>query len=202
MKKTIEESYKNHKISNFYFDKENTDKFRTGYVCAYNNEWIIIAHISTRGLYDGFLLYKMQDLFQAETDDEYGKKIKRLYELKKQKHPDFKDEGDDPLKMFLNFAKERQFIVSLNLEDSYICGYLNDFDDLHICVDVIDDYGKADGKTEVAISEVKEIDCDSYNEQDIKLLHEAENQVSGRTIKGVKATGRSQRRNRRNARRS
>ena len=52
MKKIIEECLKNKKIANFSFDADNTDKFKTGYVCAYNDEYIIIAHMSKRGLYD------------------------------------------------------------------------------------------------------------------------------------------------------
>lgn len=202
MEKTIEESCKKHKIANFYFDSENTDNFRTGYVCSYNDDLIVIAHISTRGLYDGFMLYKMQDLFQLETDDEYSKKIKRLYGLKKQKHPEFPTENNDPLRTLLTFAKEKNFIVSLCLEDSYVCGYVNDFDDVHICIDVIDDYGRADGSAEVAIIEVQRIYCDSYPEQDAKLLHEAGNRIGGITIKGTKTARKSRGRKRRNTRKS
>lgn len=202
MKKTIEECLKNKKTANFSFDADNTDKFKTGYVCAYNDEYIIIAHMSKRGLYDGFVLYKMQDLFQIDTDNEYSRKIHRLYDLKNQKHPDFPEPNGDPLKTLLNFASEKKYVVSLCLEDSYVCGYINDFDDIHINVDVIDDYGKADGSTVVKISEIKNIFCDSYLEQDVKILYEAKNRINGRTIKGIKATGRSRGRKKRNTRKS
>ena len=43
------------KVANVYLDKEDTCHHLTGYITACNDDEVLIAHINTRGEYDGFV---------------------------------------------------------------------------------------------------------------------------------------------------
>lgn len=51
-----------------------------------DDDYVLIAHISDRGLYDGFILRELADIQHIETGGEYEEMIGKLYKLKKQSH--------------------------------------------------------------------------------------------------------------------
>lgn len=166
----IEYCYKNRKIANFYFNKDKNCVHLTGYVCCYNEDELLLAHITSRGEYDGFILNKTENLYRVDYDGEYEKKIGKLYNFKKQIHPTVTGDKDGILYPLLMFADENQYYISLELQNDKITGIINSYDD-YIYLSTVDDFGYNSGITAVDIDEIVTFSVDTDNEQDLKILH-------------------------------
>ena len=169
MLEIIEKCFDEKKVTSFYFNKEDNTKHLTGYIHAYNDDELLIAHISSRGLYDGFILNKTSELYCITYDGCYEEKIKKLYTLKSQKHPAIEC-GDCILFSLLDFSKNNNHIVSLELSNDTIVGFIDKYDDNYIYLDMIDEYGHGLGKCIIDYDEVITFACDSDDEQDLKML--------------------------------
>lgn len=169
MKKIIEKCFKEYKIASFYFDKEDNCKHLTGFIHQYNESELLIAHITPRGEYDGYILNSIDNLYRIEFDGEYETKIERLYKLKNQKHSSILSDGHEIALSLLKFAYEQQHLVSLELSNDTITGLVemcNDF--IHLLM--INDNGKENGKCVIDLNEIVTIECDTDYEQDLKIL--------------------------------
>lgn len=174
MIKTIGKCLENKKVTSFYFDKEDNSRHLTGYVHCYNEYELLIAHITPRGEYDGYIWNKMEDLYRVDYDGEYEKKIERLYEIKKQHHPAVNGDEDDIMESLLKFACENNYLVSVWLQDDEVTGFVEEYDDV-ICLKVINDNGIENGTAVIDVNEVVRVVCDTDDEQDLKILNEAVN---------------------------
>lgn len=169
MLELLEKYYKENRIVNFYLNKDDNTKNLTGYIHAFNENELLISHISSRGLYDGFILNKMDELYMVSSDD-YSKKIETLYKLKNQSHPVFNCEEDDILGSLLDYAIDNKYVITLDLLNDRISGFVNKYNDNYIYLDMINEYGKKTGKCVIDCDEVVTIACDSDDEQDLKML--------------------------------
>lgn len=170
MRRIIEKELGNLTIASFYFNKEDASSHLTGFVHHYNENELLIAHITSRGEYDGFVLKRMEDLFRIEYNGEYEKKIHQLYLLKKQSHPIVECNEEDILFPLLNFAQKKQFLITLKLESDEVTGFVEEYDD-YIHLLVVDENGNENGKSIVNIDDVLAFACDTDYEQDLKLIY-------------------------------
>lgn len=171
MLKSIQYCFKNNKVVSLYCDQEDTNSHLTGYINYYNNSELLISHINKRGEYDGFIIKHLEDVYRIHYDGDYEKKIEILYKLKTQTHPiiDAKDEGI--LFPLLDYAIKMDFIVTLELKDNYISGFINGYDDNFIQICIVNQKGINDGISVVNIDEIIAFSCDTDDEQDLKLLY-------------------------------
>ena len=158
------------KVVSLYFNKEDNQVHSTGYVHRYNENEIIIAHINPRGEYDGFILNRIDDIYRIEFDGDYERKIRRLYKLKKQKHNTINCAKESLLFDLLDFAKDNEYLISLEFNNDSVTGTIDFYDENYICLNVIDAYGKQNGTSVAAIDQIVTISCDTDYEQDVKLL--------------------------------
>lgn len=165
-----------HKIvASFYCDDCNAESHLVGYIEKFNDSEILIAHISPHGYYDGFILKQIADIHRIDYDGEYEKKVKKLYELRKQSHSTictFNPDDDEILYSLLDFSKENDYVVSLVFADSSISGFVNGYSDDVIYLEIISDYGVGAGISIINTNEVLAIAVDTDLEQDLKLLHD------------------------------
>ena len=158
------------KVVSMYFNKEDNQVHSTGYIHRYNEDEIIMAHINPRGEYDGFILDRVDNIYRIESDGAYERKIKRLYKLKKQKHEAVKCKGKSLLADLLDFAKSKEYLISLELGNDSVTGILDHYDDSCIYLNAIDAYGNPDGTSVICIEQLVTVSCDTDYEQDVKLL--------------------------------
>lgn len=157
-------------VVSVFCDSLNPDKHLTGWICASSENVVMIKHISPRGLYDGFILVQSDDIYRIDVDGKYEQKMRYLYKAKKQEHPHFLIEEDLYTSLLL-FCKTQELIISLELADGILSGFVVAFDDECITMKLVDNYGDSNGQTVVINSEIVSISADTQNEQDIKLLY-------------------------------
>ncbi len=169
MIKSIEYCFRNKVIATF---SDESNRLLVGFVENYNDSEILISHISPRGCYDGFVLKRIEDICRIDYGGEYEKKIERLYHLKRQKHSliNLTDPEEEIFYSLLDFAKQSDYIISLELEETRISGFVNGYVDDIIYLDVVNDYGTENGISIIKATEVLTVAIDSDHEQDLKLL--------------------------------
>lgn len=173
MQNIIEQCLKECKIASYYFDKEDNCKHLTGFVHYFNEQELLIAHITPRGEYDGFVLNRMDGLYRVDYDGLYEKKIQHLYELKNQTHPVVPCDEEGIVIPLLKFAFENEYLITFEMENDAITGSVDWFGD-YVKLQVIDENGIENGKCIIDIDEVVTISCDTDYEQDLKILNLAQ----------------------------
>lgn len=181
MIRSVKYCYKNKKVATFYCDDNGTQKLLVGVVEQYNDSEILIAHISPHGYYDGLILRHIEDVRRIDYDGEYEKKIKKLYQLRKQQHKQMQsfNADDEILYSLLDFAKQNDCIVSLEFADNSISGFVNGYSNDVIYLEVINEYGVENGISIINVDEILYVVVDSDHEQDLKLLVEEQKTGDG-----------------------
>ncbi len=162
---------KNHnKVASLYFNKEDNCSHLTGFVYAFNDTELLVAHINARGEYDGFVLNGVNNLYRVDCGHDYENKISALYTLKKQKHPMITINEENILFSLLDFAFVNKLLVTLELDNNTVTGYVVSYDGF-ITLNIVDPYGKNNGKCIIDIDEVITFACDTDDEQDLRILN-------------------------------
>lgn len=172
MLRSINHCYQNKKLATFYCEEGESQKLFCGYVEKYNNSEILIAHISPHGYYDGLILMHIEDIWRVDYDGDYEKKIGRLYKLREQSHKHIHaiDMGEEILYTLLDFAKQNDYIISIEFSENRISGFVNDYTDDNIYLGVVNEFGAENGTSIINVDEILCIAVDSDYEQDLKLL--------------------------------
>lgn len=72
----------------------------------------------------------------------------------------------------IDFAKDEKHLISAELNNDKITGFVIDYDDDYITLNIIDDYARSIGVTVINIDEIVTLSCDTDYEQDLKLMYE------------------------------
>lgn len=158
-------------VVSIFCDPTNPSKHLTGWICASSDDVVMIQHISPHGMYDGYILVQSDDIYRIDVEGEYEKKMYILYTNKRQNHPNVLIE-ENIYSSLLDFCKSEHLVISVELEDSTLTGFVTAFDDEHIALALLDDYGNSNGQTVIMNRLVISFAVDTEKEQDIKLLHE------------------------------
>ncbi len=160
------------KIASFYFNKNDNTVHLTGFVHCFNDEEILIAHITPRGEYDGYILNRIEDIYRIEYNGYYEKKIGLLYSLKSQNHQLLrKNDNEYILDSLIDYAISCNKVVSLQLQNDKITGFVVSYANGVILMNTLDNNGISDGYSSISIEEVETFACDGDYEQDLKLLN-------------------------------
>lgn len=173
VKNELASCMKEKSLVSFYSNTTDTEKFSVGFVRAISDEFVLLAHVTTTGYYDGFLLKTLESIFEIKHSGKYEKKLADLYRLQKQNHPDISISYDSLSISILTHALEKGLIISLGLFNSGlddIQGYVMEICDDFLKIELIDDYGENDGIATLNICDITHVVCDSENEIALNLL--------------------------------
>lgn len=143
----------------------------TGYILYMTEEELLMAKISSRGGYDGFVLQRPKYFFRAETDGSRERRMGTLYLHKKKSHGRiFKLEQQTCMDALLRYAKEQGLLMNFNMDEDgkySILGFIQDFSKNFIKIQKIDQ----DGFVYLDVQKIVSCRCDTAGEQDILLLN-------------------------------
>lgn len=174
-KDILEKSRNEKEILSLYTNKEDTERFSVGYILELCEKYCIIALISPSGLYDGYRVIDINEIYKIEYGGDYEKKLKKLYDIKKQSHKDIKLLENNLIISMLKFAKENEFIITIELLESGlndVQGYVKNFTDEKLMILKINDLGQKDGLSEIDLDAITSIVCNSEDENTLEILAE------------------------------
>lgn len=145
---------------------------QVGKVLGWNDEEILIAHISAGGYYDGYVLRPLDGLFQITFGGRYEQKMQKLYAAKTQHHALVRANNDNLWNSILEYAFQAELILSAEHGSASVTGYIEDWDDAALKLRVLDQFGMEDGSAIVLRDEIDLLAVDTDYEQDLRLLKE------------------------------
>jgi hypothetical protein len=156
-----------------YSDPDSPRRFAVGWVEALSEEHVVLRHISPSGMYDGYALRFLEDVFRVETGGRYMAKALHLYRAREQRHlTDFLPDSpsSDLLSELLLAAQKREVGVFVALEESELLGWVRGVGDETVTLERLDEYGESDGEVTIAFDQVLAVNADDSELQDLKLL--------------------------------
>ena len=160
-------------IASIYCDSNDDNAHLTGFIVACDDVDLLIAHISPHGLYDGYILIHLQDIFRIDFDGDYEHRIKTLYEAKKQSHrmvAVLKKANGTLRNTLLEFAKEQSLVVAFEFDESLLSGNILEIQCDEVKLQILDLAGKENGIATLQTDCIKSISVDTDDEQDVYLL--------------------------------
>lgn len=157
------------KVVSIYCDIDRPETHLTGFIQACTEEALLVRHISKEGRYDGFVLVHPNNVFRVDVDSEYERKIYTLYHLTKQSHYDLPEKGS-PFASLIAFCMKEKFVISIEMEYEVLTGFIKEYNEDHIHLNIIDAYGRKNGETIVACEQIISLAVDTSVEQCIRIL--------------------------------
>jgi hypothetical protein len=128
------------------------DDFCVGYVLDFDKSFVIIQHVTKYGIEDGIHVIRIEDLEKVETDTDYINACQLVFEnpdllpkqtIKKTKFP-FTDSWQYDL-LYSNSYIGELIAFQLSGSDFFNFGFLFDFDENNIIINLIGDAGENQG---------------------------------------------------------
>lgn len=158
-------------VVSVFCDDERPDTHLSGFIRAFDEEQILINHISPDGYYDGYILIHMADVHRIDSSGKYELKIERLYQCRHQSHTEFPI-NDNLYISLLQFCQREGRILSAEVADTTLSGFLLDFDEETVHMQLVSEYGEGNGETIVRSEEIVSFAVDTMTEQNMLLLYE------------------------------
>ena len=175
MNQILEQIQKEKKLVSLYGHMGGEQTVLTGYILYMTEEELLMAKISSRGEYDGFVLQRPKCFFRAETDGSRERRMGTLYLHKKKSHGRiYKLDQQTCIDALLRYAKEQGLLMNFNMDEDgkySILGFIQDFSKNFIKIQKIDQDGFEDGFVYLDVQKIVSCRCDTAGEQDILLLN-------------------------------
>lgn len=175
--KILKDSMENSKIVALHTNKRIPNSFSAGIVAKYTKEEVILKGIDYYGEYDGYIARKINSIFNTEIDTKYNNTLYKLYNLKEQKHDKIKldkNYQDSIFRELLEEAKNKGLVVYIKEKSRKEYNALVEkMNDKIVYFNKITQDGKNINKFECNIEDILKINCDTKDEQCIRLLNQA-----------------------------
>jgi len=172
MKNELLKAIKTDSLIEIYKDIEDMDTFIVAKVLKVTDNHAIIVKVSATGMYDGFHLIEIEDIYQINTGSKYIRNIEKLYVAKNQKHIEFDEENENLMLSILKFAKKNNFAVSVELfKDGDVQGFIKDISEDILIISTLTNDGELDGEAIVKLEDVTSISCDHEDAVCLKILY-------------------------------
>ena len=175
----LNRAMKENLLVSIYTNQWEPDYFSTGFVDAISDQEVVLSHVTPDGLYDGYIVRKLDDLFRVDIGGLYEQRLYLLYTLQKQSHLKLikkRKTGDANLfQEVLLCARKQNYVVSLCIDETDtqdgITGWISEVSDDEVIIAKISYEGHNDGFSIVPMNQISKINCDTTDERVIKILN-------------------------------
>ncbi|SHF14113.1 hypothetical protein SAMN05444392_10891 [Seinonella peptonophila] len=163
------------------------DEVWTGYINLLTENQFLMKHVTEDGLEDGFILGRLDDVFQLTRNGQYEQELDQLYKLQDQQHNPFVLKSDiqksNLFREAFIAAKKNNFIVNVCFpgteeEEDMIVGFVRDVYWNEVVTLNLTSSGTEDGESIFYLEDVVSIHCHSRDMRKLKLLKEYHEGIS------------------------
>lgn len=170
---TLLKEYKKEKtMVALYTDHCQLDLFHVAYIIGINDEKILECNVDPHGNFDGYSAEYIDDIYRLEIASEYIKKIEYLSTFTDNKQ-NFTYTDEDPFEFLINLSIANNYAVTIYLKssDNAITGYISNYGSNKVCVDMLSEYGKSDGKTTFYYNDIIKIVANDIDLHHLSILN-------------------------------
>lgn len=174
---TLNDSLKERIIVSVFSNRNNPESCAVGFIEKISDEQVVIKHVTSTGLYDGYAIRRLNDIFRVDINGQYEKRLLKLYNVQNQEHPNIiKTKKEANLfKEVLTVAQNLKLVVSVCIDETEeqedIVGWVKDFGDKEVIIKQISFEGLDDGESAFYIEDIVKINCDSNDERVLGMLN-------------------------------
>ncbi|MCH5187173.1 MAG: hypothetical protein J1F63_02125 [Oscillospiraceae bacterium] len=177
---TLIKAKENGDVVSVFSNGSDPHKCGVGTVEDVDGEYFVIAGISTFGLYGGYQIKRVEDIFRIDVECEYEQEYKALYKARDQKHEKhFHKISDDMLEDFFEWCAENKFVIAVGIREyaDTVYGIVSEVDRgwAVITLDEITEKGIKTGKIHFGLDSVYQVCADGSDEQKIDALYKFNN---------------------------
>ncbi len=186
--KIAEKAQRENRLLSVYEEKDNPSKFWVGYVKGLDGENIYLDLVGENGSDEGFSLIKWEGIHQVDYDDRYLRRIQFLHEnnflLPDRDHEEeeenaflhdtgAEENSSDILGSLIQSVIENNILVEVDFfYDNWIRGYIIDYQENSILVEVISSEGDSDGFSCYHVPDIKSLNGDTTTLKRIEFYYE------------------------------
>ncbi|MGE6378745.1 hypothetical protein [Peribacillus muralis] len=173
MKKQLLYMMERKELVELYSDPTDLRKFDVVKFLNVSDSFLVAANIAANGMFDGYRLLFLDNIHQMNVQTKYIKKIRQLYQAKKQSHLEFVDENDDLLLSFLDFAHKYNFIVSVDLFNvpGEVQGFIKNLEADILVMSMVNEMGELDGEAFIKFGAIHGMSCDDQDVSDLMRIY-------------------------------
>ena len=161
----------NHRIVSVW-DEENSDRFSVGRIVASDEDYTVMETLTVDGNTNGLYMTCTESIFCIKENDRYTQSVKKLFEKRERAFEVFDLRSGTPLKVFLNYSKEKNRLISVKLcNEETITGRIIEIFDDSILIKAFDENGY-DGEAEISTNSIVCWRCNSHYERNIEVLNQ------------------------------
>lgn len=112
----LRDAEKNGSVVSVFTNKFCPENCCVGFV-AYHDDGVIIKHLTSTGINDGFYWRRVCDIYRLDLDGNYETDLKQLYFLQEQTH-DLIEVQENSLITLLKYASENQKIAEICIDET------------------------------------------------------------------------------------
>ncbi len=155
------------KLISVYADATDPQSFAVGFLIQINSDNILLNMVNRAGEETGFYLFSTNDIFRFSYEEKYFEKIEKLFSIKKQKIRKISNLKSNLVVSLLDYADQNHLLVEVNDDPT---GYVKSIAGGTLELELIDNCGNRIGISNIDLSIVKSIRCQSKYLNDIELL--------------------------------
>lgn len=166
------ESRREKELLGVYADASDSENFLTATINRVFADSVIFNSFTTSGHYDGLVVKKIDNISKIEKDSMYIKKMKTILHSKEVNYPEITYRSEDGFECLLKFALENKKIITLELCESRNSDATGKVIEVggKVIIENIDQYGKTDGISIVALQDITYLICDGEYERGLLIL--------------------------------
>ena len=158
-----------------HIDYGDPESFVVGRLAYFDHDWFLMQDISTAGRWNGLALYMMCDIVSVKKFTDYVHRIESLIECRNELEPFIPPISENPLMSLLLYAKDSNRIIGLELHASGyrdVNGIIDSMSKSTLCINQIDEFGRADGKSYLSIDAITRCYLDDEESKCLEMLRE------------------------------
>lgn len=174
MKKQIMSYVGTNKIVSIHPCSDQTSTFYVGKLLYCNEDFYVLAQVSSNGKYDGIELRQTKNVILITSDGRYENKIETLAKVNNSKIAFVHLDSSDLVKSLLQYAQNNHLVVSIELLNSDqfdVQGYVEYVGDGICKVRQISNFGEKDGESISCLNDITIISCDTEDEVALGQLY-------------------------------
>lgn len=163
------------KIIQCHIDYSDPESFVVGRLAYFDSDWFLMQDISPAGRWNGLALYMLSDIVSVNEFSDYIQRIVSLMKYRKESEPFIPAICKDPLMNLLLYARDSSRVIGLELHASGyrdINGIVDSLTKNTLCINQIDEFGRADGKSYLSIAAITRCYLDDEESRCLEILKE------------------------------
>ena len=162
-------------IASVCVDRDDPDAFEAGYIERVTPKYVLIEAVTPWGRTDGWVLRRADEVFQVYMGEDYEIRLQMLLESYGDHFESFlpdEAKGTNLILDVMENAMRKHMLVTVQVDTEPWTGFIQEANDLHATMEVLDFFGGTEGIRQFAVRDVEWLSVGTQEEEMFARLRE------------------------------